>query len=224
MSNKSGTSSQIIGLPQGGGALHGIGEKFSPDLHTGTGNFSVPIALPAGRNDFQPDLSLVYSTGNGNGPFGLGWSLSVPGVMRKTSDGLPRYDDQQDTFVLSGAEDLVAVDVQTTLTRYRPRTEGLFARIVHHRDATQNYWKVESKDGLSSFYGTPATAGRDPATLADPDHVDRVFAWKLIPTIKAIGTAPNASFAALAGSTSAIPKPLPTFTAAACTTSSCSMP
>lgn len=144
--------------------------------------------------------------------------------MRKTSDGLPRYDDQQDTFVLSGAEDLVAVDVQTTLTRYRPRTEGLFARIVHHRDATQNYWKVESKDGLSSFYGTPATAGRDPATLADPDHVDRVFAWKLIPTIKAIGTAPNASFAALAGSTSAIPKPLPTFTAAACTTSSCSMP
>ena len=33
-----------IALPKGGGALSGIGEKFSPDLHTGTGNFSVPIA------------------------------------------------------------------------------------------------------------------------------------------------------------------------------------
>jgi len=35
MSNKSGASSRAIALPNGGGALHGIGEKFSPDLHTG---------------------------------------------------------------------------------------------------------------------------------------------------------------------------------------------
>lgn len=187
MSNKSGTSSQIIGLPQGGGALHGIGEKFAPDLHTGTGNFTVPIAIPAGRNGFQPQLSLGYSTGNGNGPFGLGWSLSVPGVMRKTSDGLPRYDDQQDTFVLSGAEDLVPVDVQTDLTRYRPRTEGLFARITHHRDAEQNYWQVDSKDGLTSVYGTPVNGGRDPAAIADPALAGRVFAWKLSRTVDPFG-------------------------------------
>lgn len=187
MSNKSGSSSQIIGLPQGGGALHGIGEKFAPDLHTGTGNFTVPIAIPAGRNGFQPQLSLGYSTGNGNGPFGLGWSLSVPGVMRKTSDGLPRYDDQQDSFVLSGAEDLVPVDVQANLTRYRPRTEGLFARIAHHRDANQDYWQVDSKDGLTSVYGTPATVGRDPAALADPEHAGRVFAWKLSQTRDVFG-------------------------------------
>ena len=33
-------------------------EKFSPDLHTGTGNFSIPIELPAGRNGFAPRLTL----------------------------------------------------------------------------------------------------------------------------------------------------------------------
>jgi len=116
MSNKSGSSSQVISLPQGGGALKGIGEKFSPDLHTGTGNFTIPIALPSGRNGFQPQLSLVYSTGNGNGLFGLGWNLSVPGVTRKTSKGIPRYQDyekelkKRDTFILSGTEDLVPVD------------------------------------------------------------------------------------------------------------------
>lgn len=187
MSNKSGTSSQIIGLPQGGGAVRGIGEKFAPDLHTGTGNFTVPIALPGGRNGLQPHLSLVYSTGNGNGPFGLGWNLSVPGVMRKTSEGLPRYDDNQDLFVLSGAEDLVPVESQPGLTRYRPRSEGLFARIAHHRDATQDYWRVDSKDGLTSFYGTPASADRDPAALADPDQGGRVFAWKLSRTADPFG-------------------------------------
>src|SRR5437870_12311061 len=109
MGNQSGSAGQIISLPQGGGALHGIGEKFAPDLHTGTGNFTIPIALPSGRNGFQPQLSLVYSTGNPNGPFGLGWGLSVPGIARKTSKGVPVYDGAEDTFILSGAEDLVPV-------------------------------------------------------------------------------------------------------------------
>src|SRR3954471_12480829 len=84
---------QVITLPTGGGALRGIGESFSADLHTGTGNFAVPIELPAGRNGFGPQLRLAYTTGNGNGPFGLGWSVSVGSVARKTAKGVPRYDD-----------------------------------------------------------------------------------------------------------------------------------
>src|SRR5215470_11493826 len=97
------TPQSILSLPQGGGALQGIGEKFSPDLFTGTGNFALPIALLPGRNGFQPQLSLVYSTGNGGGVFGLGWALSIPGVSRKTSKGVPRYQDDKDVFVLSGS-------------------------------------------------------------------------------------------------------------------------
>jgi hypothetical protein len=60
----------VISLPAGGGAVSGLGEKFSPDLFTGTGNFSVPIAVPSGRGGLQPQLALGYSTGNGNGPSG----------------------------------------------------------------------------------------------------------------------------------------------------------
>jgi hypothetical protein len=192
MSNKSGTSSQVISLPKGGGTLRGIGEKFTPDLYTGTGNFTVPIALPPGRNGFQPQLSLVYSTGNGNSPFGLGWSLSIPGVSRKTSHGVPRYHegatdpDERDTFILSGTEDLVPLESDTTSTRYRPRTEGLFAQIIHHHDiaSNHNYWKVRGKDGLISRYGTPGTASSDLATIADPrfNMQSRIFAWKLTNT------------------------------------------
>src|ERR1700751_3137722 len=93
MSSKSGISSQVISLPKGGGALHGIGEKFSPDLHTGTANFTVPLALPTGRNGFAPDLSLAYSSGSPNGPFGLGVAVPVPSVARRTAKGVPRYRD-----------------------------------------------------------------------------------------------------------------------------------
>ena len=81
--------------------MRGIGETFQPNLFSGTGNHVVPIAVSQGRNGFGPALTLEYSSGNGNGPFGLGWQLSIPRVTRKTEKGLPRYDDT-DTFVLSG--------------------------------------------------------------------------------------------------------------------------
>jgi len=193
MSNKSGLTEQVLPLPKGGGALAGIGETFSPDLHTGTGNFSIPIASPPGRSGFGPNLSLNYSTGSPNGPYGLGWSLSVPGITRKTEKGLPTYDDASDVFVLSGAEDLVRVPgAPAGRTRFRPRTEGLFARIEHLSSTAGNYWEVRSKDGLVSTYGTPRPSGagadwRDPAAVADPANAAHIFAWKLTRTTDTFG-------------------------------------
>jgi RHS repeat-associated protein len=198
MSNKSGVSEQVISLPKGGGALRGISETFSPDLHTGTGNFTVPIALPPGRNGFQPTLNLLYSSGNPNGSLGLGWSMSVPGVSRKTSDGVPRYrdgsgdPDDWDTFLLSGAEDLVPVPGGPAgFTRYQPRTEGLFARIDHNSDLdpANDFWEVRTKDGLVSTYGGP-DAQDALAAIVDPDppgNTPRVFAWHLTRTTDPFG-------------------------------------
>ena len=57
MSNKSGTSDQVISLPTSGGAIPVTGEKFSPDLHSSTGNFTVPIDLPSSCNGFHLQLN-----------------------------------------------------------------------------------------------------------------------------------------------------------------------
>jgi hypothetical protein len=197
------SAASIISVPKGGGALSGLGEKFSPDLHTGTGNFTIPIALPPGRGGFQPSLNLLYSTGTGNGHYGLGWNLSLPGITRKTSKGIPRFRDaalqpkDRDTFLLSGAEDLVELgpftdEVGVDAVRYRPRTEGLFAEILRYRDASgTDYWRVRSKDGLVSYYGTnpaagehpqyppPAPTARDPAASTRPDLLGDIFRWNL---------------------------------------------
>jgi RHS repeat-associated protein len=185
--NKSGIADQVISHPQGGGAIQGLGESFSPDLHTGTGNLTVPIATPPGRNKFQPDLSLLYSTGQGNGLFGLGWSLSIPGVARETSDGVPAYSDD-DLFVLSGAERLVPTRPSTDgAMLYRPRTEGNFARISHYLSAQDDYWEVRSRNGLTSLYGHRALRGTDSATVRDPDDPLRVFSWRLTETTDPFG-------------------------------------
>jgi hypothetical protein len=112
----------------------------------------------------------------------MGWALSVPGVARKTSKGIPQYDDTQDIFILSGAEDLVPVENSAGgVVRHRPRIEGLFAGIKHFRISHNNgaqaweesYWQVESKDGLVSIYGSPQptapSAGwRQPAGIVVP--------------------------------------------------------
>ena len=77
-----------ISLPKGGGAIRGIGEKFAANPVTGTGSMTVPIATSPGRSGFGPQLSLSYDSGAGNGPFGFGWSLSLPSDHPQDRQGL----------------------------------------------------------------------------------------------------------------------------------------
>ncbi|HRI38916.1 MAG TPA: SpvB/TcaC N-terminal domain-containing protein, partial [Nitrospira sp.] len=186
-----------LSLPKGGGAMRGMGEKFAANPVTGTGSMTVPIATSPGRSGFGPQLALSYDSGAGNGPFGFGWNLSLPAITRKTDKGLPQYNDatESDVFLLSGAEDLVPVLMQiqdgqwelevipdrtvdkTTyrIRRYRPRIEGLFARIERWSnvsDATDVFWRSISKDNLTTWYGKTSES-----RIADPADPSHIFSW-----------------------------------------------
>jgi hypothetical protein len=187
-----GVAAPQISLPKGGGALHGIGEKFAANPVTGTGSLTVPIAVSPGRAGFSPQLALSYDSGGGNGAFGLGWTLSLPSITRRTDKGLPQYRDSEDSdiFILSGAEDLMPVLVRDAqghwqreqlpprgeyaVTRYRPRIEGLFSVIEHWWRASDgdNYWRSISRDNVTTFYGRTAES-----RICDPDDPARIFSW-----------------------------------------------
>jgi RHS repeat-associated protein len=154
---------------------------------------SVPIATSPGRSGFGPQLSVSYDSGSGNGPFGFGWSLSLPQITRKTDKGLPLYHDteQSDVFLLSGAEDLVPLlqpngsifkDETTvqdyTIHRYRPRIEGLFARIERwtHVDG-HVHWRSISRDNILTIYGKDSNS-----RIADPADDNRIFTWLMCET------------------------------------------
>ena len=162
-----------------------MGETFRPDPHTGAGQFAVPIATAEGRDGFGPTLNLQYSSGSGNGPFGLGWQLGVPTITRKTDKGLPTYTDR-DVYVVAGMEDLVAaLDSRGEaivsdrhgfrVTRYRPRIEGAHSRIERWVAADGDvHWRVTSRDNVTQVYGrTPS------ARTVDPDDPRRVHTWWL---------------------------------------------
>lgn len=183
-----------ISLPKGGGAIRGMGEKFASNPVTGTGSMTVPIATSPGRAGFGPQLSLSYDSGSGNGPFGFGWSLGLPHLTRKTDKRLPQYNDasESDVFLLSGAEDLVPVlnadtsrfEDRTTepgylIHRYRPRIEGLFARIERWTRLSDAdvHWRSLSKDNVLTIYGKD-TGSR----ITDPADAKRIFTWLICET------------------------------------------
>jgi hypothetical protein len=198
--SSSGGKQPLISLPKGGGAIRGMGEKFDVNPVTGTGSFTVPIAISPGRGGFTPQLALSYDSGGGNSPFGLGWNVGIPQITRKTDKGLPQYLEgippsggagggNEDVFILSGAEDLVHVlkDDNGTLVwdsrtegdyivyPYRPRTEGLFAVIERWHNTTDNsksHWRSISKENITSIYGYTENA-----RIADPDNSNKVFSW-----------------------------------------------
>jgi hypothetical protein len=146
-------ASQLISLPKGRGAVEGIAAIKMRRKLFAIGNFSVQIALPPGPSGFKPQLNLVCTTGNGKSPFGFGWVLGVPGASRRTPKGVPRYGDLTDSFPLSGSEHLVPVTTPVAdIIQYRPRTEGLFAKIFHHNAPPDNYCEVKTKDGLTSLH------------------------------------------------------------------------
>jgi RHS repeat-associated protein len=180
-----------ISLPKGGGALRPIDEKFAVNAANGTSELTLPLAFSKTRSGLDSSLALHYSSGSGNGPFGLGWSLDLPSIQRRTDKRLPRYEDanEGDVFLFSGAEDLVPAYLQNaggdwlpdtrtlgpiTVQRYRPRVEGGFTRIEKITVAGEAgcYWKVTSRENVVTVFGrTPA------ARLSDPRSADRIFRW-----------------------------------------------
>ena len=191
-----------LSLPKGGGAIKGIDEKFSVNAVNGTSSFSIPLPFSPARGA-SPSLSLSYSSGAGNGIFGLGWNLSLGSIKRKTDKRLPQYLDSidSDTFLLSEAEDLVpefkknpdgsfqldtegeyiinerdSSDTDFTIRHYKPRIEGLFARIERWTEKANGRikWRVITRDNVTTLFGWS-----DDSVISDPgdDKGNKIYEW-----------------------------------------------
>jgi hypothetical protein len=52
-------------------------QKFQTDLFTGRFSFPIPIIVPPGRGNSQPNIALAYNSAGGNGWCGVGWMLDM---------------------------------------------------------------------------------------------------------------------------------------------------
>lgn len=196
MNNTNKISVTDVSLPKGGGAIKGIGENFQANIFSGTGSFSIPIYTSPCRG-FEPQISLDYNSGTGSGAFGMGVSMSIPEIARKTDNRIPRYDNL-DKFILSNSEELVPKlldnseeldkrvvekdGLKWNVTVYIARIEQDFEKIEFWDNAESSFWKVISGDNVTSFYGESENA-----RITDPENKKRIYKWLIEKTIDARG-------------------------------------
>ena len=77
-----------------------------------------------------------------------------------------------------------ALRADHSVFRYRPRTEGLFARIERWVNTAtgETHWRTITKDNVTSVFGDTAAT-----RLADPNDDQRVYEWLLHETHDGVG-------------------------------------
>ena len=103
----------------GAAGVRTLGDAFQPNLAMGGGTYRVPLDLPSGPGDLAPKIELVYDTAAGNGPFGLGWAISVPYVARLRPRAFGALSEPE--YAIAGGVPLV------------PTTDGDFVSSVAER-------------------------------------------------------------------------------------------
>ena len=101
--------------------------------NTGDAMLRLPIDTPLGTAQFQPNLTLRYSSSGGDGPFGIGWRLSLGSIQRTTRFGAPSYLDTgagADRFEFEGK---VLAPNPADPTEYRLRTESFATHTTQER-------------------------------------------------------------------------------------------
>lgn len=189
-------------LPKGGGALTGMGESLGQAGPTGLASMALPLPITAGRG-FTPGLSLSYSSGGGNSIFGVGWFCEAMRIARRTSHGVPQYDDA-DEFLGPDGEVLVKTASSTSepnpttcsaygdvkfsqtysVTRYQPRIEGAFNRLEYWFGDTEDdaFWVLHSSDGSLHLLGKTAAA-----RISDPQNASHTAQWLLEESVSPTG-------------------------------------
>lgn len=134
------------------------------DVNHGAAGYTIPIEVAGGRKGMEPDLSLQYSSNNGNGVVGLGWRIG--GISAITRCGRTFAQDggasgvkfdNSGRFCLDGQR-LVPVDGSShgrVDGEYRTELDS-YAKITSH-GGTRNhpdYWIVKTKSGQTMTYGT----------------------------------------------------------------------
>jgi len=74
-------------------AANATSELATVDLATGAARSSFPFKLETARGGAQPSLALAYSSSNGVGFAGSGWTLTTPSIVRRGSAGMPQFQD-----------------------------------------------------------------------------------------------------------------------------------
>jgi RHS repeat-associated protein len=121
----------------------------------GAASEHLPLEITPGRKQFQPHLSLSYSSLGGRAELGLGWLLDVGHIERSSRHGTPALFGPNE-FIVSIAGTGAEL-VSTGGTSYRPKVEAEFKKY----DFFVDHWEVRDGQGNLYRFGTTAASRID---------------------------------------------------------------
>ena len=141
------------------------------DKNTGALTYNYSIAVPPGRNGFQPEIGLSYNSNSNeqNSIAGYGWTINIPYIKRLNKAG-------SDKLYTSGAASYFYSSLDGELTSaggvlYVPKIEnGNFNKYTFEN----NQWIVVFKNGTQYKFGY-----NDNSKQNDPANPDNVYKWML---------------------------------------------
>ena len=133
-------------MPGGGGA--GPAES-TVGGNTGAATYRIRIDVPPGPGGLAPDLALSYSSRQGDGPYGVGWSLGLGEIRCSARFGVPNYA-YCNHYELNG-ELLVSGGNGT----YHTFVESF--QDIRYSQSTET-WTVVDTDGTVRIYGATSDA------------------------------------------------------------------
>ena len=155
---------------------------------------SIPIEIPVGLGDMQPNLSIVYNSQSGNGMCGYGANLSGISVITRGVKDI--YHDGSAQGMKYLADDALYLDgVRLILTSgtegqegaiYNPESDP-FTKVISHGTCTatsNNIWfEVRATNGIIYRYGY-----NDNTRLTYTEgNSQRIYAWYLYRAQRSIG-------------------------------------
>lgn len=159
-------TSPTLALVSGEGSTFALSGEYATS--GGEATYSLPIALPKGRAEHTPTLSLDYQSDSPNGLMGMGWTLGGTSSIYRCGKNLDidgnwggvNFDDN-DRYCLDGQR-LIAVkgEAGKDLTEYRVEKNG-YDKIVSFGQSGDNgpeYFKVWRTDGTVHEYGVTLDA------------------------------------------------------------------
>ena len=171
----------------------------------GSADITYPIEIPTGRNNFQPNVSLFYSSLNDNGILGYGWSIPQPAITIDTRWGVPRYDGVYETeiysangmqIILKDGNPELKLPYQTNIQLFRHSGNVRFVardtknsdRIIRHGNRPSNYWwEITDRDGVTYYYGKYANDDEVNPNCVLKDEQGNIGYWALAEQVDILG-------------------------------------
>lgn len=138
------------------GAIEGAADVSS----TGAAIYQIPIKVPDGTMQMQPQISVNYNSQSGNGIMGYGWGLVATSAITRIGKSY-YYDEAVDDLKLNTSDNLMLDGKRLMLTSgsnltigsiYAPEVED-YSIVEYTTINSRDAFRVRTRDGLVYEYG-----------------------------------------------------------------------